>query len=298
MSKRTVPDLKELFKQASEIAQQVPESMQEAAFNRAIDLLTGGTTPEPVIERTTSKTGSRKPKPKQTDVAEDSSTSNDLLTAIDSTQHPGVTSANKVLDRSLMILQIALTEHKVDGLTPSGIAKVLTDKFRIGTTKAAVSMALGKATTLVNRVPSGPGYLYRIMKPGEEYLAHLGETEKAPSSPPKKNGSKKKPPEKVHSSKKKTSDNINKTDKRNKCSTQKAGAVGPKTAVTNLINTGFFSKGRTGPEVQAFLKNKRGFNFGTDQLRLAMLRLVRDEKLDRDENAEGQYEYKKPESQS
>ncbi len=34
-------DLKEVFKQAAEIAQQVPENMQEAAFNRALDLLTG-----------------------------------------------------------------------------------------------------------------------------------------------------------------------------------------------------------------------------------------------------------------
>ena len=43
MSKKIMPDLKELFKQAAEIAQHVPESMQEAAFNRAIDLLTGKT---------------------------------------------------------------------------------------------------------------------------------------------------------------------------------------------------------------------------------------------------------------
>lgn len=41
MAKKTVPDLKELFKQAAEIAQQVPESMQEAAFNRALEMLTG-----------------------------------------------------------------------------------------------------------------------------------------------------------------------------------------------------------------------------------------------------------------
>jgi len=33
-----VSDLKEIFKQAAEIAQQVPENMQEAAFNRALDL--------------------------------------------------------------------------------------------------------------------------------------------------------------------------------------------------------------------------------------------------------------------
>ena len=41
MAKQTVVDLKELFKQAAEIAQQVPDKMQEAAFNRAVDLLTG-----------------------------------------------------------------------------------------------------------------------------------------------------------------------------------------------------------------------------------------------------------------
>jgi hypothetical protein len=37
-----VSDLKEIFKQAAEIAQQVPENMKEAAFNRALDLLTIG----------------------------------------------------------------------------------------------------------------------------------------------------------------------------------------------------------------------------------------------------------------
>jgi hypothetical protein len=35
-----VEDLKQVFKQAAEIAQQVPENMQEAAFNRALNLLT------------------------------------------------------------------------------------------------------------------------------------------------------------------------------------------------------------------------------------------------------------------
>ena len=43
MSTKKTPDLKELFKQAAEIAGQVPDNMQEAAFNRALDLLTGRT---------------------------------------------------------------------------------------------------------------------------------------------------------------------------------------------------------------------------------------------------------------
>ncbi len=41
MAKQTVSDLKDLFKKAAEISKQVPESMQVAAFNRALDLLTG-----------------------------------------------------------------------------------------------------------------------------------------------------------------------------------------------------------------------------------------------------------------
>jgi len=36
-------DLKEIFKQAADIAKQVPANMQEAAFNRALDALMGNT---------------------------------------------------------------------------------------------------------------------------------------------------------------------------------------------------------------------------------------------------------------
>ena len=114
-SKATVPDLKELFKQAAEIAKQVPESMQEAAFNRAVDLLTEGipasdktTTPKKAtMRRASQKTGdsaSTAPPPADDPLSE-------LLGSIDSTQHPGIGAASKVLDRSLMVLQIALHDH-------------------------------------------------------------------------------------------------------------------------------------------------------------------------------------------
>jgi len=146
MSKKTIPDLKELFKQAAEIAQQVPESMQEAAFNRAIDLLTGEPQSKQVDERTTTKAKVRKKKHHDDKIDTGSSSVDDLLSSIDSTKHPNVTSANRVLDRSLMVLQIALRDHSVNGLTPSSIATILTDKFRINTTKYAVGMALSKAT--------------------------------------------------------------------------------------------------------------------------------------------------------
>lgn len=43
MSKKIEPDIKELVKQASEIARQAPENLREAAFNKAFDLLASST---------------------------------------------------------------------------------------------------------------------------------------------------------------------------------------------------------------------------------------------------------------
>lgn len=211
-----------------------------------------------------------------------------LLTSIDSTKYPGVTSANKVLDKSLMILQIALKDHSIDGLTPSAIANILTDKFRINTTNNAVSMVLGRATNLVNRIPDGQGFIYKIMAPGEKYLTQLDESEiSAPVASPKKKTKKKATTKKNYTQPK---DTDAKNSNKNK---QGRSSIGQKEAVLSLIDSGFFNKGKTGPEVQSFLNTKRGLNFSTDQLRMSMLRLVREEKLDRDANEEGQYEYTK-----
>lgn len=304
MSKRTVPDLKELFKQASEIAQQVPESMQEAAFNRAIDLLTGDTQPEPVAERTGKKRIGKQKASTRTGTKEEESSVNDLLSAINSTEHPEVKSASKVLDRSLMVLQIALTDHSVDGLGSGEIAKILTEKFRISTTSTSVSMALGRATNLVDRIRDGQSFSYKIMAPGEEYLAHLGEAESSLTATTARRKARKRPAAKknkreastteVGSKKKARKTKQKKPVKSSGRKTSRKSSSGPSAAIVNLIDSGFFSEGRTGPEVQTYLKNKRGFNFETDHLRMTMLRFVRDGKLNRDENTDGQYEYKTP----
>src|SRR5450759_1539241 len=101
--------MKELFRQAAEIAQQVPENMQEAAFNRALDLLVGGGVPAVATVRAQPKAKATVSDQHQAPAVN----SADLLQRIDSTQHPGVRSATKVLDRSLMVLQIALRDHAV-----------------------------------------------------------------------------------------------------------------------------------------------------------------------------------------
>ena len=61
--KPNASELKKLFKQAAEIAQNVPESMQEAAFNRAIDLLTQGIPEHRQSRGTEAKSKPRKDKP-------------------------------------------------------------------------------------------------------------------------------------------------------------------------------------------------------------------------------------------
>ena len=292
MNKPTVPDLKELFKQASEIAQQVPENMQEAAFNRAIDLLTNdqnNSLPPP-------KNSSKR---KRVNRASETQTANvlppseddDLLSKINSTQHPGVISATKVVDRALMVLQIALSDHDVDGLTPGAIANILTKKFRIKTSPNNVNVALGRATHLVDRESVGQGYSYKIMAPGEKYLAHQNDaTNSAPTPQGKPKAKRIQSPKKKNEPK--TRNNTKGKDK--KLDSKKKSGLGPKAAILEMIEAGYFSKVRTGSELQEYLKKNRGFGFGTDQLRVALLRLLRDQKLDRDQNAEGQYVYKTP----
>ncbi len=290
MSKMTAPDLKELFKQASEIAQQVPKNLQEAAFNRAVDLLARLPKSDYV------PTPQKKNETNRNNLALDTEATNssiaDLLSKIDSTQYPGILSASKVLDRSLLVLMIALKDHHIDGLTPSAIARILTDKFRMKTTKEAIGMALGRATTLVNRTPDGQGFLYKIMAPGEEYLSRLdsGDNLSRAVTSTRKVRTKKtaiKSNNDISTNNGGKQNRDRKTKKKNVPDQRvaKKSIVGPKGAILSLIESGFFDKGKTGPEVQTYLKNKRGFNIGAAQLRLAMLRLVRDKKLDRDEGS-------------
>jgi hypothetical protein len=59
------------------------------------------------------------------------------------------------------------------------------------------------------------------------------------------------------------------------------------------MQTGFFATKRTIGDVREYLEKKRGHKFTLQELSPALLSLVRARELDRDKNAEGQYEYKK-----
>ncbi len=74
----------------------------------------------------------------------------------------------------LNVLKMALDEFGIDGLTPTEISKVLAGKIRIpkGTDRTAISHMLADAREYVDRCknPRGRGYIYRLMKDGEDFL--------------------------------------------------------------------------------------------------------------------------------
>ena len=75
--------------------------------------------------------------------------------------------------------------------------------------------------------------------------------------------------------------------------TTKAGRVGPATTLTQLIGEGFFQSKRTITDIINHVGKKKAHKFKANELSGPLARFVRDGRLDRDENREGQYEYYK-----
>jgi len=67
--------------------------------------------------------------------------------------------------------------------------------------------------------------------------------------------------------------------------------VGPKLALGQLIDSGYFASSRGLPEIQRHLRDSYGHDFGSNELSISLLRLIRDGRLSRERNLAGQYEY-------
>ena len=162
--------LKEIFKEAAEIVSKVPGNMQPVAFSRAIDILLGEA---PDIKTSIKIKGKKDPASRKVVGRKKDELVEQLLKDIDSTKYPIINKLDKVLERSLLVIKIANDEFKVDGLNAPQVATVLTNKFRLKTTRQAVAMVLKDAGNYVNRVPDGKAFKYKIMRPGEEYLTKI-----------------------------------------------------------------------------------------------------------------------------
>lgn len=281
-------ELKAAFKRAAEIAAVVPESMQEAAFHRALDRILG----VPVEEAKAPKGSTRRRSPPATTSpaeAESDDAAARLIEEINRTAYPEIASASRVLDRALALLRLASRDFKIDGLTAPEIAKVLTEKFRQRTTRQAVTQALSAAHTLVDTGRRGRTTVYRIMQPGEDYLDAGGsqsqQTERR-AGPARRGRRRQAKSRSAGTSRTKTETKTTATPR-----ARGARRRGPKTVVGELIDEGFFSDPRTMAETQEQLRHKKGMRFTLQDLSPTFVRLLREGRLDRDRNDSGQYEY-------
>jgi hypothetical protein len=73
--------------------------------------------------------------------------------------------------------------------------------------------------------------------------------------------------------------------------TSRSRRVGPKLALGQLLGGGYFASSRSLLEIQAHLRDSYGHDYGSNELSISLLRLIRDGRLNRQRNLVGQYEY-------
>lgn len=279
-------ELVALFKRAAEIASAVPESMREAAFHRALDSLQQGSTPNGPSGRSSARKGSDRTREKATPGIDPVGALNEL----ERSRAAEVDNEDGALGKSLALLRVAEQEVSIERLTAPQIATVLTEKFRWRVTRQSVTAALEKAGRLVDRRKDGRAVTYRLMQPGEDWLDSdtdaRGSTGRSASSPARKSGSTKIKPAKRVPQKQATRSESAPNGRRSR--------TGPKAAVESLIESGYFASARTLSELQQKLQHDRALRFKPTDLSPALTRLLREARLSRAKNSDGQYEYVAP----
>lgn len=70
-----------------------------------------------------------------------------------------------------------------------------------------------------------------------------------------------------------------------------AHRIGPKLALGQLVDGGYFGVRRSLPEIQAHLRDSCGRDYASNELSISLLRLMRDARLSREKDSSGQYAY-------
>lgn len=296
-------DLRDIFRRAADIASAVPESMQEAAFHRALDALQADSE---VPESSRPEQQPKRPRdPDQTHRS--AATTNDRIDvdvvqsfnelARDRAQSVDAEEAGR--GKAMALLRVAQVEFDVDGMTASEISTVLTEKFRWRVTRQAIGQALDGAGRMVDRVKAGRATKFRLMAEGEKCLdSSPGDRPRASSAATGRNPS----PKAVRNatSPKKTTSPTEATKSKpkpaqasnsSKSSSGKARRSGPKAAVEALIGSGYFATAHTISEIREMLEEQTARKFKQGDLSPTMVRLLRENALSRSKNSDGQYEY-------
>ncbi|HEX3432555.1 MAG TPA: hypothetical protein VHT25_00665 [Solirubrobacteraceae bacterium] len=289
----------EVAKQASEIAAVVPEHLQEAAFNRAFDELSGGKSSvgAPKSSKATKGRSGRAPENRDGDVDPVAV----LVASLSRTDHPEITDVARSLDRALHLLRVANRDFGIDGLGASQIAKVLNDKFRQPIKPQTLGEALNGAGRFVDRIPQPDGsVIFRLMDPGEKHLDALAASHEQPGATRQRKGKqeqrspKKAARQVAKRPARRPSKNPSVAPKSEPSSRKRRAGQGPKSLVEDLIREDFFTEPKTIGEIQGRLRHKKSVKLKATDLSPALVRLLRENSLDRERNDSKQYEYVVP----
>lgn len=156
--------MKKAFQEAAEIAQGVPESLREAAFNRALDVLLGKESP--------SRAGAV-----EEDIEIDAETVHEELTR---RKILGIPGSGFVLEKSVAALNMAAARLGMEEMSAEQIADTLEENFGVHVSHGVVAKALEQADSVVTKVREGGETLYRVIRPpmhGAAYEAEEGPTQ-------------------------------------------------------------------------------------------------------------------------
>lgn len=286
-------DIDKAFLQAAEIAKKLPDNLQQVGFARALDHILGTASSDEKVDAGSKRT--RGPVQGETRLAQNADT---WIDKIDRTAYPDMGATERVADRALKVLLLAHQDHGMDGLTGSQIATILSRKFRLPVKQNSVVKALERETGNVDvRSGSGGARVFHIMAPGETYLESL-RASASPTTSRTKRG-KKRGPTKVRALVVETKTQPAATHPKaadakseaKKAVKSRSGRPGPKAAVMQLIESGYFRSGRGIAEIQKELQHRRGHSYSIQDLAPALVRSIRDSSLQRERNDSGQYEY-------
>ncbi|MCU1285877.1 MAG: hypothetical protein JWO13_2227 [Acidobacteriales bacterium] len=73
-----------------------------------------------------------------------------------------------------------------------------------------------------------------------------------------------------------------------------SGRIGPKAALSDLIAKDYFSAAKNPSQIRDHLKHKTGTEYSPQEIAVSLVRLMRDGKLDRNQNSDNVYEYTNP----
>ncbi len=281
--------LREMFRRAAEIASVVPESMHEAAFNRALDALTNtgqANQHDAVQNHPRPRTHNDPAKPKSSDPIV-------ALSAMDRSHAAEVDSAKGGMAKALGLLFVARRELGIDGLTASEIASVLTDKFRWRVTRQAVGQAMDAAGNRVDRNKQKGATVFRIMEAGERWLASP-QDEVAVSATggtqPRSVARRRRKPKAPNKNAPTNGMSSAEAQPATRPAARRASR-GPKATVETLIDAGWFATPRGLSAIRVELENSLALRFKPTDLSPALTRLLREGRLRRSKTESGQYEY-------